>query len=342
MNKILYQSLYSDPDFTGLKHSIFYFDSIDIPNLNVPIFWGENNENIRYLQTIPEKVRGDIEYLKKAGVVNIVGIEGNKHWENIRKTSEIIIHELDLKRERRLYEPVEIFEICNFLKINEKDPELLTNVGQVSIFLASACITSLSFLGQICCIDNKVIFDSINSGINGIIKSKLPSNDIDAHQINKWKANLLAQKVISLNLPSFEFYSFDDVFDLKMKFRENLLALHNHLADISKNIDGMPWESNFENKIIDYINKKIQPDIADLIKNVKTSPRKIANKIYDSALFNLPLSFTFYGIFAKTLKELLIETSATIILDAIRSAHQEAKNCEANSPYSIFLKVRKT
>jgi len=340
MNKILYQSLYSDPDFTGLKHCIFYFDSIDIPNLSVPIVWGKNNENIRYLQTIPEEVREDIEYLKKEGVVNIVAVQGNKHWENIHKTYAIIIRDLDLKQERRIYDPIEIYEICNFLRMNEKDPELLTNVGQVSIFLASACITSLSFLEQICFIDNKLIFDSVNSGINGIIKSKLPSNDIDEYQINKWKANLLAQKVISLNLPSFEFHSFDDVLELKMRFRENLLALDNHLVDISRNIDGMPWDLNFENRINNYIDERIQPEIANLIKNVKTSPRKIANKICHSARYYIPLFLIFYGISAKTLNDFLFGTSA-IVLDAIRNAHQEANIYKANSPYSIFMKVRK-
>lgn len=342
MNKILYQSLYSDQDFTGLKHCIFYFDSIDIPNLSVPIIWGANNKNIRYLQTIPEEVRGDVEYLKKAGVVNIVGVQGNKHWENIHETAGIIIREFDLKRERRIYEPVEIFEICKFLKMNEKDPELLTNVDQVSIFLASVCITSLCSLEQICCVDNKVILDSVNSGINGIVNSKLPNNNIDTYQINKWKANLLAQKVISLNLPSFEFHSFDDLLELKMQFRENLLALNNHLVDISKNIEGMPWELNFENRIANYIDERIQPEISNLIKNVKSSPRKFANKILDAAFYHLPLHLVFYGISQRTLKEIIIQASATTIMDAIRSTHQETKKLEESSPYSMFLKFRKT
>lgn len=341
MNKLLYQSLYSDHDLTGLKHCLFYFDSIDIPDLEAPIFWGENNANVRFLQTVPERVYNDIEYLRKEGVVHLVRVQ-DKPWENIFETCQLIINEIDRNQKKRLYEPSVIHELCDFVGIHEKDPELLETVDQVSIFLASICITSLSMKEQVCCIDNKLIFDSLNLGINRIIKSKLSSYDIDSHQIKRWKANLLAQEVISLNLPSFEFHSFDDVLELKLKFRENLLALDNHLVDISSDIDGMPWELNFQHRMTDYINKKIQPDISNLRKNVKSFPLKIANRIYDTGFSNLGLSLAFYSLSPSHLKEILIGASAKTLLDIIKTSCLEEKKDGASSPYSIFMKVRKT
>jgi hypothetical protein len=132
------------------------------------------------------------------------------------------------------------------------------------------------------------------------------------------------------------------VLELKMKFRENLLALDNHLVDISKNIDGMPWELNFQNRITDFIDKRIQPEITNLRKNVKSSPPKIANKIYEAARANLALSFAFYGVFPNFLREIIIGASAITFLDLLRTTYQETKKFEENSPYSIFMKVRKT
>jgi hypothetical protein len=210
MNTILFHSLFNDLDLTTLKHCIFYFDSIEIPTISVPITWGKKNQNVRYLQSIPENVYDVIDFLKDEGVVNLVAVKDVPD-RKLPEVYDLILKEIDSIGVDRHYSTGDIKEICNFIDIKPDDPERLKIVDQISIFLASVCIMSLSLNEQVCCIDNKLVFDSLNLGIKRIINSKFQPNDIGTFEINKLKSNILAQKVIALNLPSFKFHTFEDV-----------------------------------------------------------------------------------------------------------------------------------
>lgn len=128
--------------------------------------------------------------------------------------------------------------------------------------------------------------------------------------------------------------------ELKSKYKDNLLSLDNHLLNISKDIDGMPWDSNFSDKIDDLIKRRIQPEIMELRRNVKSSVRKIANLIYDTGFLNLALSFAFYSVFPNHLKEIIIGTSAKALLDVMKSVYQDRADALSNSPFNIFMKVK--
>lgn len=206
--------------------------------------------------------------------------------------------------------------------------------------MASLCIIRSNLNEQTCCIDNKIVFDSLNFGIKRIIDSRIQPENINTFEINKLKSNILAQKVIALNLPSFKFHTFEDVLELKLKYKDNLLSLDNHLLNISKDIDGMPWEEDFSDKIDGFIERRIQPEIIDLRKNITSSPSKIANRIYDNGISNLALSLAFYGVFPSLLKEIIIGTSAKTLFDVMKSIFQNKANTLSNSPFNIFMKVR--
>ena len=339
MKKILFQSLFRDLDLTTLKHCIFYFDKIEIPRISLPITWGDKNQNVRDLQSIPENVYEVIEFLGKEGVIDLVPIKDTPE-RKLPEVYNLILEGINIIGAERVYPPDSIEEICKFVGISRHDPERLKIADQVSIFLASVSIMPWSGREHVCCIDNEIIFDSVNLGIKQLINSSLMPCNINAIEINQIKTNILAQKLIALNLPSFKFQTFDDVLELRFKYNDNLRVLHNHLLDISRNLDGVPWDIDFSSKVDELIKKRLQPEIIDLRKNVKASPSKIANLIYDAGSVNLGLTFAFYSVFPNNLRDIMLGTTAKTLFDVLKSIHQDRSKILSNSPFNIFMQVK--
>ena len=108
MNTILFQSLFTDLDLTTLKHCIFYFDSIEIPTISVSIAWGETNQNVRYLQSVPENVYDVIDFLKEEGVVDLVAVKDVPD-RNVHEVYDLILGEIDsIGADRHYYVVFEI------------------------------------------------------------------------------------------------------------------------------------------------------------------------------------------------------------------------------------------
>lgn len=127
MNTILYQSLFNDLDFTTLKHCIFYFDNIEVPRYNTIISWGENNQNSKYLQLVPENIQDVLMPLKKEGVINFVDLNYGPD-KKLPELCNFVISEIQSTGVNRYYSASDVNEICDFIDMGANDPEKLKTV----------------------------------------------------------------------------------------------------------------------------------------------------------------------------------------------------------------------
>jgi len=340
MNTITFHSLFNDPDFTTLKHSLFYFDNIEIPKYNTIIDWreGEDNQNFRYIQLVPETVQDILTPLENAGVLKFLNLNYGPD-EKIPELTNFILKEIHSTGVDRRYTELDVNEICKFIDMKPNDLKKLKTVDEFAAFLAALCIVSSDLNKKTCCIDNQIVFDSLNFGIERILNSNFPSNQISKIDIEKLKSNILAQKIITLNLPSFQFHSFDDVLDLKLKQKDNLLALDNYIFNMAKEIDTMPWEKNFSNVVDEFIKRRVLPEIVDLKNSIKSSPAKIANLLWEKGRINIGLSFGIYSVFPTMLETIILGTGIMTTVDVIKSLSQDRSKSLSHNPFNIFLKL---
>ncbi len=332
MNNIIFHSLYNDNDFVTLKHTLLYFEDIVIPSNTYPASFGANQSHIQYLQLIPHEVRDQIDYLAKEKYLTIQKFSGENngdisfYWKSISDGIENL-------GKNRTYDSTEILEICKYLNLDPKHPDVLPIANEASIFLAAVCLMEFNIKNQICCIDNQIIYDTLNLGVRGVIDSV--KNTIPYREI---KAKLLAQKIISLNLPSFELYSFDDVLEIKEKHKDNLLALHNYLFDISDKIEYLPFEPEFDNSVNNLINQRIQPEIEDFKKSISFSPSKLVKKSYDP-LKNFGLSFGLSSAFPAYTTAIAATGIVYTVFETLIKYFKENKEKVKESPYNIFISI---
>jgi hypothetical protein len=338
MSSILYQALYNDLDFTTLKHCIFYFNQVEIPRYTTVISWGENNANVRFLKLIPENIQEMLSPLSNEGTIRYIDLNYGPD-EQIVSLCNFIQNEIYSIQQGRNFIQNDVDEIANFIDCKSNDPYKLENVDQFSSFLAAACIVGSNLNDKACCVDNRLVFDTLNFGIKRMVEKSVQGIEKSPFLIDSLKANMLVQKVIGLNLPSFKFHTFDDVLELRLRYNDHLLALDNHLFALSKDVDGMPWDNDFSHKINELIRRKIEPELSELRRNVSSSPSKIADLIYEKGALNAALAMSFYSIYPDFLKAILFGTGKTL-LDIIKNTYQNKSKALSNSPYSVFMKVR--
>lgn len=192
--------------------------------------------------------------------------------------------------------------------------------------------------GRICCNDNHIIHDAMNLGVKGVLQFAGENIAETNSGFRRLKRNILAQKILSLNLPSFEFHSFDDVFEIKEKHRDELLTLDNHLDDLTKKIDSSPFDPGFNDEIDRLIENRIQPEIDNLFQSICFSPSRVVKNLYDP-LKNFGLALGFSNSFPAYTKEIVMTgVTATVVEGLFKDFHETRKRIK-ESPYNIFISL---
>ena len=193
MYNIIFHSLYNDASLRTLKHSLLYFDNITIPSDAYPCSFGENNSYIHFLQLIPESVYNQIEYLKNEGLIKVHNF-GNKNPDAINKYYGAVVEGINRLGRDRKYSKEQILDICKYLNLNPDHPDCFTVLNEATIFISAICLMEFSVYEQICCIDNQIIYETLNLGVQGVLQfaqNNIGDNNIEFRRIKK---NMLAQK----------------------------------------------------------------------------------------------------------------------------------------------------
>lgn len=337
MDDIVFHSLYSDSDLKKLKHSLLYFNNVTIPSKNYACVFGNKSPYPHQLQLVPEFVRDQIEYLSKYNSVNIHEFEGGE-YETISKYYDAIQEgEIRLGRNRR-YTNKQIHQVSKYLGLDSNHPELLIIVNEVTTFIAAICLMEFSVHQRVCCNDNIIIHDAMNLGCQGALQLASENTQKASSSFRELKRNLLAYKVLSLNLPAFEFQTFDDVFEIKEKHKDELLALSIHLDDLTEKIERSPYDEGFDEEVNRLIVLRIQPEIDNLFKSISFSPSRVVKNIYDP-LKNFGLAFGFSNCFPSYTREIAISGITATVIESLFRDYNEIRKKIKESPYNIFLKL---
>lgn len=338
MDNIIFHSLYNDASLRTLKHSLLYFDNITIPSDVYTCSFGENHSHIHFLQLIPDDVYEQITYLKNQNLIKVYKF-GDRNPDDISKYYNAVIEGINKLGRDRQYSREQILEVCKYLNLSPNHPDLFTVVNEATIFISAICLMEFSVHEKICCIDNQIIYETLNLGVKGILqfaKENISDQNIEFRRIKK---NILAQKVLSLNLPAFTFQTFDDVLEIKEKHRAGLLALDNHLDNLADKIELSPFDPGFSAAIDRLISHRIQPEIDGLTKSITFSPSRLVKRIYDP-LKNFALSFGFSNSFPAYTKEFAVAGVTLTVIESIFKDYNETKKRIKESPYNILISMR--
>jgi hypothetical protein len=335
MENIVFHSLYRDANLKTLKHSLLYFDNITIPSDALACNF---DSHIHFLQLIPDDVYEQIDYLKNQNLVKVYKFLNNDS-KDLTKYNKAVVEGINRLGRERFYSRETLLEVCNYLELNYNHPDVFEIVDAAIILIAAIILMEFSVYEKICCIDNIILYDTLNLAVKGVLnfsKDSIHDNNIEFRRIKK---NLLAQKVLALNLPSFEFKTFDDVLEIREKHRSELLALDNQLDDLAGKIELPPFDPGFSEAVDRLISRRIQPEIDDLTKSITFSPSRLARRIYDP-IKNFAIGFGFSNNFPAYTKEIAIAGASLTIIEGIFKNYNETKKKIKESPYNILISIK--
>jgi hypothetical protein len=334
MDDIVFHSLYNESDLKNLKHSLLYFNNVTIPLNYYACQFGDKHLYPHYLQLVPESVHKEIEYLGKHNFVNIHEFEGGE-YDNISKYYDAIVDGAKKLGRNRNYSKEQIHQVANYLKLDLNHPELFLIVNEATTFLAAICLMEFSVHQRVCCNDNIIIHDAMNLGVKRALQIASENILETSSNFRELKRNILAYKVLSLNLPSFEFQTFEDIFEIKEKHKDELLALDNHLDDLTEKLDKSPYDEGFDDELNRLMDHRIQPEIDNLFKSISFSPSRVVKNTF-KPLWKFGLAFGFSSCFPAYTKEIATGITAKVVDDLFKDFNETRKKIK-ESPYNIFL-----
>ncbi|OGW37210.1 MAG: hypothetical protein A2Y97_11585 [Nitrospirae bacterium RBG_13_39_12] len=347
MRSIIFHSFYNDPNLNSLKHSIFYFDKLYIPADNFVIAYMEtgaqSTSNAHLVNLLPGEIYDDIKVLVDAGVVEIIDTGKKKETPSLEQIIEYVSTKLNEQVSRKKYPISELSSVFHSLDFQSptrySDPIAVEIANRVMMLTSAFCLRAVAFEKKIPCVDSEIVFDTVNIGLQSILSDIQVRSALSKVEFLNYKANLLAHKLLSLHLPSFEFRSFHDVLELKELLRDEMKAFQIVINNFAYEIEGFPWEDNFHNRLQFFIDNKINPQIEELRKKLKFSGSSFMKQVYNSARKNLKLVTFACGIWPDRLMEWIVLGGAMTTLEAIIEEHIIRKKEVEKNGLSFLIKV---
>ena len=82
--------------------------------------------------------------------------------------------------------------------------------------------------------------------------------------IDDIKQNLLAKKVLEINLSGIEGVSYSDILDFRDDNKKELKSFRIEMGKMSTSISSNPWTSEFDSELAQIVKSKIEPKVQDL------------------------------------------------------------------------------
>jgi hypothetical protein len=351
MKGVIFHSLYTDPGLDALKHAIFYFGKVSIPEQDFvfllpdpvdggpigPAVVGGNVAYGDHVTLIPEHMYPHVEFLEKEGMVErLTFLADEKGAADPRRLSELIVEVGNRSGRQRTYRPWDVAPLFSFLRLYPDHPATHELIEQLAIMIVALCLGGVAQGKGLPCVDNLFIFDLVNFGLQGIFESFLDGSDFSTKEIQSLKAQYLGQVVSSLFLPSFSFRSFDDVLELREHFKDRLTALRGELLEASSDLEGMPWEPRFHSALVAKLESKIVPEINALRDAARFSPMNVARSMGTAGVV-----VALKMMLPKWVSEWVIGGTALPLVAAIKKERERVRQTYLESSFSILLQVPK-
>lgn len=337
MNEVLYHSFFQDPSYKSLKHAVLYFDKLVVADNSYPVVFGDKNSELRMARSIPDNIVSDIEMLKRENLVQTKEFKGVLD-RNIGDYIKAVNKGTQQRASQIGYTKDELYEIFSYLGIKPDFPNSAQEAFSLSTLASSVCLMELSRSGMSCCMDNNLVYQQLNAGLRYALELGANSLEKDSLEKRRVAANLMAQKVMDLNLPSFEFLSFEDVLELKHRHKDELLALDNYLLDLSEKIEPLPFEKGYDKALDDLVKRRVQPAIEELKSSVKFSPNRALSKAFHP-IKDICISLSLANGFPSYINEVLLSGAGYTLIESLILERSEARNELKRSPLRMFLKV---
>ncbi|MDA8017839.1 MAG: hypothetical protein MPN21_10370, partial [Thermoanaerobaculia bacterium] len=168
MRQVIFQSLYVDSGFSSLKHALFYFGKLLVPDDRFPFavpkpvagYLGRGSSpagNVGYfdrISLIPESVEPHLEVLELEGFRERVPRPDPSEVDP-RKLHELIVREATRDGNMRLYPSADLVPVLEFLRLNPEHPRAEALADQISIFMVSLLLCSVALGRGIPWVDNE-------------------------------------------------------------------------------------------------------------------------------------------------------------------------------------------
>lgn len=333
-NGVIFQSLYADPEFRSLKHALFYFGKLLIPRRDFLFAWGEKQQfdQFRHVLLAPEHALKHLEVLEAQGVVEFEK-EQSAH-DDSKELFQGIAQQVANSGGIYGYRPSDVGPLLSFLELDpyhRGTPSLLANA---SVGLATYSLEGVAKGRGFPCVDNAVLFDLMNIGLQLIFKSSLEQGEFTREEADQLKAQYLGMGLMPLFLPSFEFRSFDDVFELRAKMKGSLARFQAGVLDVSREIKLLPWEPGFQEDLARIFRKRIRPEVEELRKATRVAPGRVARHIAVAGVV-----MTLQSLLPELVAQWLIGASSVSLVEAVRRERDRAEGARLESAWSLLLEM---
>ncbi|MGE0827644.1 MAG: hypothetical protein AB7G75_36625 [Candidatus Binatia bacterium] len=348
MNSIIFHSLYTDPAFNSFKHSLFYFDKLVIPEGGF-IFAkpgpNETSTSHAYLVSlVPEQAYNDIQALTAIGAIETIDAEHTGSELKFEQIVQFVYRETKGKNNLGNYTPAEITSVFQFLDFVEPE-RLLSNslavemAQEIALVIGVFCLQLMAYEKKIACLDNQLTFDAVSLGVQRILDDKSVRASFQSAGFHRYKSTLLAQRLLSLNLPSFEFRSFQDVLELKEKFRDEIGAFRTEMDRFALEIEKTPLDADFLPYLKIFADSKIHPQVEELKRKIRLSPSSFLGTLLNTSLAGVSLYADANSIFSHHVTTAVILGSAIHLSKEIKELLSTREEAMRNG-LSLLLKVK--
>lgn len=147
MAKVVFHSFYSDPTLSSLKHALLYYGTLSIPSTDF-LYHREFERAGSYanlIQTIPNHVSKEIEYLESQNIVEYFDPRGGK--QSPEEMSEVIsskLHKEANPTKKPMYDWNQLAPVFRYLNINPKHPDALSIAVDITNFLSCIMLSNVA------------------------------------------------------------------------------------------------------------------------------------------------------------------------------------------------------
>jgi hypothetical protein len=334
MYEALFHSFYRDEALAGLKHAALYFERLVIPDENFLVAWGERYEYSRWVQFVPDEAREHLEYLSNHGVVQLLSTNDGSS-PTPQQLAELVARELEATHGKRAYAPADARPLFEFLNLRPDAPQAIEVANQTSLFVGAFCLRATAGRA-IPCVDNRIIFDTVLSGLRGVFELFRDSGALTPDEVAQAKSYYLMSRLFELRLPQVAFRNFDDVLEARYILRSELASLREAVRESAAHVPGNPWEPDFARSLEGHLERRVLPEVEALERKAKVSLLSAGMSVATAAL-----SIGLQSLLPERLAGWLVGASSVSLVQALRKERERASSVVSSAPFGALLRLRK-
>jgi len=337
MNSIVFHSFYRDPEFSSLKHALLYFDHITIPSNSFVLSLGEGPEQSHYVQLIPDDAYEHLEGLQSSGAVSLRKLSS-------QNPDPIIFYEATVSAINQLpsHGPYSIEDVQSILDIGDlkiDEDDSVEFVKQVVLMMSAFCLKEITQESGTPFVDNSLIHEAVGAGLSGLIETPSIQSKFGDDQVREMRSILLAQRTLELELPSFRFKSFDDVFAAKARLGSEIAAFDQRMYELSQRLLVDPWAPGFTDELDLFVQRYIKPEVDALRARSVSDVKGFVGQVHDKALKYAGLGLGLYSVVPHLMELIAAGASVAAVSEALVGLRGKRREDVATAGMRLLIKV---